>query len=243
MSEHIASIPEDEQQEIQAAPTLRRYRIEIPNLYDDLDLGVYEFRLLVHYIRRGECWESTRTTAQLCKMSTGKVSQARQVLWEKGLITIEENEHGTMTIRVVDVWDENFIQYGQHSTRGQKKEPYKNKDTSSSLTTVDLLDEAYGSVCRYWQTNIGSLTGILVFEIRKIVEELGPERTSWFIQAIDEAIKANVRNWNYIRAILRRSIDQGLPPGVRTNEQTSSAHSGKESQGERFLRIMGNGDT
>ena len=72
--------------EIQDDSDLRKYRIELPNLYDDSDLDPYEFRLLAHYKRVGTCTESTKTTAKKCKMSPRQVSSKRQVLRKSGFI-------------------------------------------------------------------------------------------------------------------------------------------------------------
>ena len=46
---------ESENQQLYDAGDLRKYRIELPNLYDDADLDPYEFRLLAHYKRVGTC--------------------------------------------------------------------------------------------------------------------------------------------------------------------------------------------
>ena len=115
---------------------LRKWRTEIPNLYDDADLDPYEFRLLVHYVRVGTCWQSTKTTAEKCHMSTGQVSKKRHSLAAKGFITLARNEHDTYTIEIVDKWPENFAIYscGEHrrslheryrSPHETKKEPNK----------------------------------------------------------------------------------------------------------------------
>ena len=52
----------------------RKWRIELPNLYDDMSLKMAEFRLLVHYVRVGKCWESIRTTAKKWRMSIAMIS-------------------------------------------------------------------------------------------------------------------------------------------------------------------------
>ena len=103
-------------QHIADASDLRKYRIELPNLYDDAKMSVYEFRLLAHYKRVGNCTESTRTTATKCCMSTGKVSQARRMLQSNGFVEIAENEDG-LTITVLDRWLENFQKYSEMSRK------------------------------------------------------------------------------------------------------------------------------
>lgn len=101
---------------------LRKYRIEIPNLIDDMDLDVYEFRLYVHLKRvagqEGACWQSTRTLSKVCKMSVGKISDAKKTLAEKGLIELQhrKSEQGeTDYITIIDVWPQNFARYSRCS--------------------------------------------------------------------------------------------------------------------------------
>ena len=135
---------------------LRKYRIELPNLYDDAELDVYEFRLLVHYKRVGTCWESVRTTAEKCRMSVGKVSQARRSLAKKGWIVVEEKADGGFIIHVQDVWERNFAHFTRRSSGEQgcscgeqgcscgepknkpiKKEPIKNNSVYTRAREAD----------------------------------------------------------------------------------------------------------
>lgn len=103
-----------EEQQI-TVPNLRKYRTELPNLIDDMGLSPYEFRLLAHYYRVGDCYEATTTTAEKCKMSTGQVSKARRELAKKGLIVIDEVKRKSLSIRVVDIWDRNFAHFSEKS--------------------------------------------------------------------------------------------------------------------------------
>jgi DNA-binding MarR family transcriptional regulator len=89
---------------------LTKYFTQFPNIIDDSDLSPFEFRVLLHYYRVGECWEGVRTTASKCKMSTGKVSDARKSLEEKGYIKISPLGDG-VTIDVVDKTKENLDKY------------------------------------------------------------------------------------------------------------------------------------
>lgn len=98
---------------------LRKYRIELPNLLDDLQLSVYAFRLYVHIKRRtgangGTCFEGARGMAETCKMSVGKVVSAKKELAAAGLIDITPGNPKTNTadlIRIRDMWAENFSRY------------------------------------------------------------------------------------------------------------------------------------
>lgn len=86
-------------------PDLRRWRTELPNLYDDLGLDVYEFRLLAHYKRVGNCFESVVTIAKKCGMSTGKVSETRAALAKRRLINMDANKYGGFDVTVRDIWE------------------------------------------------------------------------------------------------------------------------------------------
>lgn len=99
---------------------LRQYRTEIPNLIDDMDLSVYAFRLYVHLKRvagateHGVCWQSTRTLADHCGMSVGKVSQAKQELIDAGLIELTPGDKAkgkSDEIAICNIWGQNFVRY------------------------------------------------------------------------------------------------------------------------------------
>jgi hypothetical protein len=68
--------------------------------FDDADLDVYQFRLLMHYWRVGVCWEGVRSTAQKCGISVGKVSQTKQWLIDNKFIEKIEAENGRSAVRL-----------------------------------------------------------------------------------------------------------------------------------------------
>ena len=73
----------------------------IPNAWDDLGLDPYARCLLLHYARRGECFESIDTTAKSCGMSRATVERRRKLLQERGLIEIvRQPEYRTCLVRV-----------------------------------------------------------------------------------------------------------------------------------------------
>lgn len=90
---------------------------QIPHLYDDVGLDAHEFRLLIHYCRRGTCYESVRETAKICKMSKTTVVSKRNSLVEKGFIVVQEQDKfQTYSVTVVDKWEENSV-YVESITR------------------------------------------------------------------------------------------------------------------------------
>lgn len=106
---------------------LKKWRTEIPNLYDDIVRDPYCFRLLVHYVRVGVTWENTETTAQKCGMSTGQVVKCREKLehtyhlvslgWHKN-----KNSKPSRLVKVLDIWEQNFRHFSKkkrESSRGE----------------------------------------------------------------------------------------------------------------------------
>jgi hypothetical protein len=117
--------------QIQDDAASRKYFTLLPNLIDDLGLSVYAFRLYVHLKRvagdGGKSWQSARTLAKHCKMSVGKVSQAKGELLERELIKItkEPGRPGRDfdVIEIVDIWPENMAYYVQRSSGELQRSP------------------------------------------------------------------------------------------------------------------------
>ncbi|GEM_PF-4818319 len=127
-------------QRVADASDLRKWRIELPNLYDDADLTPYEFRLLVHYKRVGNCWEGTRRTAAKCHMSIGQVVASRKSLATKRLIRIGDlSNFGSLTITVTDVWARNFSRYSKrsHSEHPRSHSEHPVQEVNASVHRVN----------------------------------------------------------------------------------------------------------
>src|SRR5688572_30570676 len=110
--------------------TQGRYYHQMLNMADD-DLGPYEYRLLGHYIRVGECWESVRTTAQITKMSVGMVVKTRKGLATLGYIQVEPHpKEETYLVTVVDRMAENVARYsGQAAEKKRRSSGEQSKNT------------------------------------------------------------------------------------------------------------------
>lgn len=101
-----------ESDKIEGGSYLGKYFTQFPNIIDEANLDPFEFRVLIHYYRVGDCWEGVRTTARKCRMSMGKISQIRKSLEDKGFITINDSSNGGgVTIRVVNKARENVIAF------------------------------------------------------------------------------------------------------------------------------------
>lgn len=100
----------------------RKYFHIIPNMVGDLGLDPYTYRLYGHLKKvageKGECWQSAKTIAAACNMSTAQVSISKKILEEHGLIIIEEipNPHGGRpyhSITICDIWKRNYAFYAE----------------------------------------------------------------------------------------------------------------------------------
>lgn len=98
-----------------------RYFHQMLNMADD-DLNPYQYRLLGHYIRVDNCWESVRTTARITRMSVGMVVKTRNSLQELGYIQLEISEHDTYLVTVVDRMAENVARY---ANKKQQRSPHE----------------------------------------------------------------------------------------------------------------------
>lgn len=141
------------------SPDLRKYRMELPNLYDDSDLTPNEFRLLAHYVRRGTCYEGVRKTAKCCNMSHPTVIRTRNSLVEKGyILTWQDKDSSTIHVQVIDKWPENYQTYsgtqieqgGTEIEQGgtqveSKKEPIK-KEPFNTKRPLTAFEEAFGKL-------------------------------------------------------------------------------------------------
>lgn len=200
----------NEPQEIIDESDLRKYRIELPNLYDDSDLDVYEFRLLAHYKRVGRCTESTSTTSKKTHMSAGQVSQKRQSLYDKGFIVMKtvylDDEHKTYSykITVVDKWRENFERYYDPS-RGEGY-PSLSETPPSPHETKNTDDEALSKIAKAYESEIGIITSMIADDLK---DASTTYPLKWIQDAIHEAAVQNKRGWKYCLAILKRWKAQG----------------------------------
>jgi len=196
-----AMIGWDRPVEIEDDSDLKKYRIELPNLYDDAGFDPYEFRLLAHYKRVGTCTEGTRTTARICGMSPMQVSVKRKSLHKKGFIVmkaVDLKDGGySYKITVVDKWQENFLKYGARTPHVHPRTPHEVKETTTNV---------FG----FYESNIGPLTPMIADTLAE-AEKAYP--LDWIKDAIALAVENNKRNWRYCETILKRWMESGKDNG------------------------------
>lgn len=110
----MLSVPDTRYQIREETP--HDYFCQIPNVADELDLTPYAYRLYGHLKRvageSGKCWQSTKTLAKKCRMSTGAISEAKKELENTFppliRITSKTKENGTYhEIMITDIWQIN----------------------------------------------------------------------------------------------------------------------------------------
>lgn len=69
--------------------------IFVHSALDEAGLDVYEFRLLAHIARRGNCFASLAKTADICKMSVRKAQSTLKSLEKGGFIQKEKRKGST----------------------------------------------------------------------------------------------------------------------------------------------------
>jgi len=134
--------PQDVDTKVEREKSEHEYFTMLPNLVDDTSLDVYAFRLYVHLRRvagdNGKCWQSTRTLAEHCRMSVGRISEAKQTLLEHGLIVLKHEPgpggiHHIITI--ADIWSQNMERYKE------KRSPDESKSVQS-VNTKECVQDA-----------------------------------------------------------------------------------------------------
>lgn len=229
-----------EEQTIFDLSDLRKYRTELPNLYDDADLDVYEFRLLAHYKRVGICREGLETTAAKCKMSVGQVSEKRQSLADKGWITLEriEMDRGRYryVVRVVDRWIENFARFSglpidEIEKQVQNGSPSRGEGSPSrgegkKELIKNLRDERFSAIAQ----KLSELTGGgLNSQTADMIDTWMERHTDdWIFRAIEIAADNGAKHQNYVDKILVGWEANGYPK--TREEKVRDAKSAKGSK-------------
>jgi len=212
-----------------SAPDLRKYRTELPNLIDDMKLDPYAFRLLVHYYRIGNCWESTRTTAKLCQMSVGKVSETRRILARKKLIHLEDEGSGTLKIHVVDIWPQNFSHYGKISqqkkaAKQSRRKPTKKTKQHRSIQQSAAFFEKHSHLTAPQQKTEKLQSWLIPLSEICALAEWQPEKAEQIIELAFDRLRKDGLTISSPRSILKtaRAVAAELKSGAHSGLMESS---------------------
>lgn len=232
-----------EEQVIMDPSDLRKYRTELPNLYDDSDLDPFEYRLLGHYKRVGICRENLETTAKKCRMSTGQVSEKRQSLGAKNFIKLERLEMGgkryRYVIRVNDRWVENFARYSgltideinEQVKRATSPSPREASPSprEGKKELIKNLDHRFGVISQKLELLQGGTLNSSSADL--ISTWLEKHTDEWIFLAIELAKGKGARHQNYVDKILIGWEANGYPQS--REEKVQGAKHGNNGTGNK----------
>ena len=89
------------------------------------------------------------------------------------------------------------------------------------------------NIYKIYEENIGPLTSIIADALKDAEQNYEPE---WIAEAINEAVKLNVRNWKYIEAILRRWKEEGRAQKQNRRDSQESRGSDVSRKVDDFLK-------
>lgn len=161
---------------------------------DDLD----ELKVTLYVLWRIE--HMAGAFRQICRSEILEDDGFMQKLTADGLDSGLEKavERGTL-LRV-----ESF--YFLNSPRGRASAESMKKGDWRGSAQPSAPPREIPNVFKLYEENIGPLTPMLAEAVKDAEQTYSPE---WIAEAIEVALKQNVRNWKYIEAILRRWKDEG----------------------------------
>ena len=229
------------------ASDLRKYRTELPNLYDDSDLTVYEFRLLAHYKRVGKCTEGLETTSKKCRMSASQASETRQSLADKGFIRLEkvpmDQGRYRYNVKVIDRWIENFARYSGLSEQEiadqlKKGSPSPHEGSPSphegkKELLKNLIDKRFAEIAKKLSELTGGALNSMTADL--ISTWLEKHTNEWILKAIEISDSKDAKSEKYVDKILigweakgyPKSREEQVQGARRSGQAVNSKNSGK----------------
>lgn len=108
-----------------------------------------------------------------------------------------------------------------------------NTNTNTGISTTTATETDLSACVQYFEQNIGAISRAVFDDMRVWLGQLPADLVC---EAIAEAAKSNKRNWNYIKAILKRCVQQNVltVDAYRTEKQNrASAVAAKASPSGR----------
>lgn len=138
-------------------------------------------------------------------------------LFSKGFSEHEESQSACIKNALMKAIEQNiFIHAGKtesdailffiNSPRGRQAARLHLQGKDTNLRNETSLDIIQPNLFRLYEENIGPLTPLIADTLRAAQEEY-PE--DWITEAIQIAVRNNVRRWNYISSILKRWQEEG----------------------------------
>jgi DnaD/phage-associated family protein len=131
------------------------------------------------------------------------------------------------------------VRYFANSPKGRAAVDAMQRGESPQRATV----EERPNIFSLYEENVGPLTSLISEELME-AEETYP--AAWIVDAFREAVRANKRNWRYIRAILERWQTEGrdeIDRRAKRRDREADARRYIEEAYERLVRGRSKGDS
>jgi len=122
--------------------------------------------------------------------------------------------------------------YFLNSPRGRAAAEAMRKGDWRATGRLSLPPRDVPNIFKLYEENIGPLTPMIA-DALKDAEEIYTQK--WVAEAIEQALKLNVRNWKYIDAILRRWKEEGRAEKQNRRDSEASHGSDVTRKIEEFL--------
>lgn len=224
--------------------SLHKYRTEMPNIIDELELDPYEFRLYNKYKRiagdQGMCIKSSKNLAAECKMSVRKLQQVKKALAEprellggKPLIKITERktkrgDPDTDLVEIMDIWPDNFLYFIQKTNGGGASHAPGVQHKMREGTAPDASKEEQTKEEPKIRTTTAapkkSATRVVVSSHLKkfdLTPKLAVELSQYPEEKLVKAIKCYERNGEPVHNVygfLKKAIEQNWEPKLSDKE-------------------------
>lgn len=223
--------------QIRFTETPRDYFTQYPNVVDIMRLSPHAKALYITLRRvageRGSCWMSTRTLADTCGMSTGKVSEAKQELVSvvPPLIHIQDKkfEKGTYhDITITDIWEVNhaywtgedvYIVCADGTVLTSVNQEQEQEQPQPPQQPQPDLDPVFGEAWTFYQNNINPVP--TPYEAETFQDLCRVHTATWVMNAAKIAVQRNARNLRYMSVILERWKSDGYGSEPRQPKRTT----------------------
>ena len=192
---------------------------------DDLN----ELRVTLYLLWRIDHMEGA--FRQLCRSEMIEDEQFMRGLSEPELDSGLEKAVQRGTLLRVDNPDGGF--YFVNSPRGRASaEAMQNGDWRAS-GRISQPPREIPNIYKMYEENIGPLTSIIADALKDAEKTYEPQ---WVADAIDLAVKKNVRNWKYIEAILGRWKEEGRAEKQNRRDTQASRGSDVTRKADEFFK-------
>jgi DNA replication protein len=168
---------------------------------------------------------------QICRSEILEDEVLMHGLTESGLDSGLEKAVQRGTLLRVENPDGAF--YFLNSPRGRASAEAMQKGNWRASAVPSQPPREIPNVFKLYEENIGPLTSLIADAIKDAEQTYPPE---WIVDAIEQAVKLNVRNWKYIEAILRRWKEEGRAEKQNRRDSEESRGDDVTRKVEEFFR-------